>query len=85
MGTVASSGITYIFPAVAYLTALRRYGKERDNKTWQVKAFKIVSYCFILIGLFGMVSYFTIQIGKLTGKIVDIPDEQKLDDDNLAA
>jgi len=34
VGTVASSGITYIFPAVAYLTALSRYAKATDLLKW---------------------------------------------------
>jgi len=34
VGTVASSGITYLFPAVAYLTALSRYGKPKELNKW---------------------------------------------------
>ena len=68
-GTIGCSFISYFFPAIGYLLALKMYGTDRIRAKWSTTMFKAFSWLFIVIGSAAVCSYF-VTIGlKLSGRM----------------
>jgi len=68
-GAVGSTLSFLIFPSVAYITALNRYGTSRIRQKRETMFYLTLSYVFIVAGVAIMASYIYVQFLKLIGNI----------------
>ena len=68
-GTIGCSFISYFFPAIGYLLALRAYGTPRIYAKWQTRAYQAVAWLFIAIGTTAVISYIVSCSLKIAGLI----------------
>lgn len=68
-GTIGCSFITYFFPGIGYLLALREFGTPLIRKKWQTKMYQAIAWFFILIGTTAVGSYFYSLMLKISGKM----------------
>ena len=66
-GTIGCSFISYFFPAIGYLLALRAYGTPRIYAKWQTRVYQVVSWIFITIGTTAVISYIVSTSLKIAG------------------
>ena len=67
LGAVASSCITFLFPGLAYLVALRRYGKSSDTKKWQTLFNQITAWFFLFMFIVTIGTFIYLEILKANG------------------
>ena len=68
-GAVGCSSITYLFPSVAYLLALNRYGTSRMRQKWDIRFYQILSWVFLVIYVTVLSAFFYLEIMKALGKL----------------
>ena len=69
-GAVGCSSITYLFPGVAYILALNRYGNSRMRQKWDIRFYHILSWVFLVIYVAVLSSFFYLEIMKALGKLL---------------
>jgi len=67
-GTVGCTFISFYFPSIGYILALKRYGTDRINAKWNTTVFKTLAYIFIVIGTLALTSYIYTSATKIMGK-----------------
>lgn len=68
-GAISATMLTFIFPAVAYLVALSRYGTARIRRRRETFVYQVLSVIFILLGLAILISYLYVQVLKAIGRL----------------
>ena len=71
IGCIGCSMLFFIFPSIAYITALDRYGTSRVRQRGETIFYQIFSYFLLAMGVLTMVTYFYLLYLRLTGKILE--------------
>ena len=69
LGSVGCSCIMFLFPGVAYILALKRYGNARQRAKWSTTFFHALAWVFIVLCTLVMTSYFYGVSQKAMGKV----------------
>ena len=75
-GAFGCSSVTYLFPSVAYILALNRYGTSRMKQKWDIKFYHILSWVFLVIYVAVLSAFFYLEIMKALGKL---PSDEELE------
>ena len=69
MGAIPSTLQFFIFPSIAYIATLSRYGTSRIREKKETIFYLVLSYVFVSLSIVVLVSYFYILFLRLTGKL----------------
>ena len=72
-GSICSTCVFMIFPGVAYILALRRFGTARVRAKTETMFYHALSWFLLLFGAYMFISYFTTLVMKATGSIDESP------------
>ena len=78
-GAFGCSSITYLFPSVAYILALNKYGTSRMRQSWDIRFYHFLSWAFLIIYVAVLSSFFYLEIMKGLGKL---PSDKELEEAN---
>lgn len=70
-GAIGSSATMFLFPAIAYITSLKRFGTIRQKKKWETTFYQIFAWVFLVIEAIVLALYFWLKIAQRNGKIED--------------
>ena len=68
-GAVGCSSITYLFPGVAYILALNKYGTSRMKQNWDIRFYHFLSWAFLVIYVAVLGAFFYLEVMKALGKL----------------
>lgn len=68
-GAVGGTSILFLFPGVAYILVLRKYGKPSHRELWSSFFWHSLAWFFVLCALLILVAFFYVEFGKLFGYI----------------
>lgn len=69
VGSFACVCIAYVFPAVGYLLALKRYGTEERRNRLKTKVIVVISWTYLVFGVSTICFYLAFILLKLTGVV----------------
>ena len=69
IGSIGCSMLFFIFPSIAYITALSRFGSSRIRQKGETIFYQVLSCVLLVSGILLLVSYFYVLFERLTGKI----------------
>ena len=58
-----------MFPGIAYILALRRYGTTAHRQKWSTCGFHSLAWFFLVLYVAILASFFYVQFLKLTGRL----------------
>lgn len=68
-GAFGCSSVTFLFPGVAYLVALSKYGRPSTHKKWSTLFYKILAWVFLIIFAALLSAFFYVEIQKAAGNL----------------
>ena len=69
IGAVGSSSIMLLFPGLAYIVCLHKYGSSEYKKKWSTVFWYALAWFFLTCWLVLLISFFYVEIGKLMGTL----------------
>jgi len=67
LGAITCSCICFLFPGLAYLVALRRFGKSSDMKKWQTLFNQITAWFFLFMFIVTTGTFIYLEVMKANG------------------
>lgn len=61
-GAIGSASTTFLFPGLAYLVALNRYGSNRIRQKWETSFYKVMAWIFLFVQAVVLAMYFYLKI-----------------------
>ena len=66
-GAIGASATIFLFPGIAYLVALSRYGSNRIRQKWETSFYKMMAWMFLLLQAVVLGLYFYLKIQQARG------------------
>ena len=70
-GAIGCSSTLFLFPGLAYILALHKYGKPSHRQKWSTCGYQLLSWAFLIIYVAIISAFFYVEIGKALG---DLPE-----------
>jgi len=70
-GAIGSSATMFLFPGIAYIVSLKRFGTIRQKKKWETTFYQIFAWVFLVIEVIVLALFFWLKIAHRTGKTTD--------------
>ena len=68
-GAIGCSSTLFLFPGLAYILALAKYGKPSHRQKWSTCGYVLLSWVFLVIYVAILTAFFYVEIAKALGDL----------------